>query len=134
MSWLKAVMSKTDDRVRANLIESLWNRKEPEIELVLRQAAKDHNPRVAANAVYGLYLLNLPDWMEGLERLIGSNSPAGRTSGIWVLKASGAPCAQAKLKLLIRDADAEVRHAAFEALIHLRENGPRKTPAMAAAG
>lgn len=139
MSWLKSVLSKTDDRVRANLIESLWNRKEPEAELILKHAAKDHNPRVAANAVYGLYLLEMPEWAEGFETLIRSGNPGFRRAGIWMLRKSMLPDGPARLKLLIRDGDPDVRKAAFEALIYLRENTAKtkedagSEPAFAAA-
>lgn len=133
MAWLNGVMNETDERIRANLIESLWKRKEPEVELVLRGALKDSHPRVAANAVYGLYLLGIDDWVEGLERLVGSDDAAFRKSGIWMLKSSGAPDAPSRLKLLIRDVDPDVKRAAFEALVHLREHHSKRTPAMAAA-
>jgi HEAT repeat protein len=122
MAWLNGVMAESDDRIRANLIESLWKRTEPEVELVLRNAFKDSHPRVAANAVYGLYLLGIDVWLDGLERLVASDDAALRKSGVWVIKSSGVPDAPARLKLLIRDADADVRHAAFDALIHLRDS------------
>jgi HEAT repeat protein len=132
MSWLNGVMAETDERIRANLIESLWKRTEPAVELVLRGALDDSHPRVAANAVYGLCLLGIDAWVEGLEKLIANENAAFRISGIWVLKSSGAPDAPAKLKLLIRDSDPGVRRAAFDALIYLRESGAKKTPAIAA--
>ena len=127
MAWLNSVMSENDERIRANLIESLWKRKEPEVELVLRNALADPHPRVAANAVYGLYLLGIDAWEEGLEKLIAHDDRSFRKSGIWMLKSSGVPDAPARLKLLIRDADAEVRSAAFNALIQLRDLGSKKT-------
>jgi HEAT repeat protein len=129
MAWLSGVMAETDDRIRANLIESLWKRTEPEVELVLRSALNDSHPRVAANAVYGLYLLGIDAWMEGIQRLVGSTDAALRKSGVWVLKSSGASDAPARLQLLIRDADADVRRAAFDALIYLRNHNPKKSPA-----
>jgi HEAT repeat protein len=132
-TWLNRIMRETDDRIRANLIESIWTRREPEVELVLRSAARDQYPRVAANAVYGLYLLGLPAWLEGLDGLVGNDDAAFRISGIWVLKTSGAPEAPARLRLMIRDADPSVRTAAFEAIVHLRER-LTKTSAKAAPG
>ncbi len=121
--WLNDIMSELDGRMRANLIESLWKRTEPEIEMVLRKALQDPHPRVAANAVYGLLLLGNEIWLDGLRRLIGSNDPAFRISGIWVLKSSGAPDAPERIKRLIRDEDLRVRRAAFDAIKHFREHG-----------
>jgi HEAT repeat protein len=130
MAWLLGIMNESDERIRANLIQAIWKRKEPEVELVLRNAVGDPHPRVAANAVYGLYLLGIDAWIDGLERLVGSDGAAFRKSGIWMLKSSGAHDAPARLKRLIRDTDADVRRAAFNALVHLRENGPKKAAAM----
>jgi hypothetical protein len=131
--WLNDIMSELDGRMRANLIESLWSRKEPEIELVLRKALQDPHPRVAANAVYGLCLLGDEVWAEGLRRLIGSNDPAFRISGIWVLRSTGAPDAPARIKRLIRDEDPRVRRAAFDAIKHLRERGANNDTAVTEA-
>jgi hypothetical protein len=128
MAWLNSVMAETDDRIRANLIESLWKRREPEVEEVLRNAVNDPHPRVVANAVYGLYMLGIDLWAVGLERLVGSDNAAFRISGIWVLKSSGAPDAPERIKLFIRDTDAAVRRAAFDALIHFRKRVPKKSP------
>ena len=132
MAWLKKVMAETDARIRANLIESLWKREEPEVELVMRDALSDEHPRVVANAVYGLYLLGSDAWVEGLEGLIGSSRAELRKSGVWVLKLSGATNAPAKLRLMIRDVNPEVRHAAFDALRYLRDNGHGKRAVIAA--
>jgi hypothetical protein len=121
MAWVRDVMSESDDRMRANLIESLWKRTEPDVQAILRNAVTDPHPRVAANAVYGLYLLGNDAWIPGLERLTGNDQAAFRKAGIWMLKSSSIPDAPARLKLLIRDADTDVRRAAFDALIHLRE-------------
>jgi hypothetical protein len=131
MTWLNNVMRETDDRIRANLIESLWNRKEPEVELVLLNALGDHHPRVAANAVQGLYLLGRGSWVEGLNSLLARNDPAFRISGIWLLKSSGMPNAAVRIKRMIRDPDAGVRHAAFEAIKHLREQVSKKAATVA---
>jgi HEAT repeat protein len=128
-AWINRVLRETDDRIRANLIESLWTRKEPEVVLVLRTAVKDQNPRVAANAVFGLYLLGIDAWLEGIERLMGDDDPAFRVSGIWMLKTSGAQEAPARLKLMIRVTDPGVRSAAFGAIVHLRERLKKSQPA-----
>ena len=129
MEWLNGAMAETDERVRANLIEAVWKRKEPEVELVLCSALSDSHPRVAANAVYGLYLLGVDAWKGGLERLVESANAAFRISGIWVLKSIGTPDARARIKLMIRDADPGVRRAAFDAIRHLRDHRFPKTAA-----
>jgi len=131
VSSLNGIIDEIDDNIRASLVESLWGRKEPEVEMVLRAAVRDSHPRVAANAVYGLYALGVDGWAAGLERLVGHVDAHFRVAGIQVLKSSGMPDALPRIKLLIRDTDADVRHAAFDALIHLRDHGPKNTPAAA---
>jgi hypothetical protein len=131
MVWLRGVMNETDERIRANLIESLWRRKEPEVEAVLQSALRDPHARVAANAAYGLYLIGSDLWPDALQNLVGSQNAAFRRSGVWVLKCVGTPDAPARLQPLIRDTNADVRKAAFAALKHLRERGERS--AMSAA-
>jgi hypothetical protein len=120
MAWLSSVMGESDERIRANLIESLWNRQEEDIVAVLKNALSDPHPRVAANAVYGLHLIGNKEWIKGIERLTSDPSPAFRRSGIWMLKASGLSDAPARIKTLIHDTDPEVRRAAFDALIQVR--------------
>jgi hypothetical protein len=131
MAWLRSVMNETDERIRANLIEPLWQRKEPEVEAVLQSALRDPHPRVAANAAYGLYLMGSGLWPDALQNLVGSQDAAFRRSGVWVLKCAGTPDAPARLQPLIRDTNTDVRKAAFSALRHLRERGERN--AMSAA-
>src|ERR1019366_3204926 len=113
MLWLRSVMNETDERIRANLIESLWRRKEPEVEAVLQSALRDPHARVAANAAYGLYLIGSDLWPDALQNLVGSQNAAFRRSGVWVLKCVGTPDAPARLQPLIRDTNADVRKAAF---------------------
>jgi HEAT repeat protein len=119
--WLRNVMNETDERIRANLIESLWNRNDPAIESVYRGALEDDHPRVAANAVYGLYLMNSPDWPEALDALIAGEDPGFRRSGVWVLRQIGGAEARSRLQRLIRDSNPQVRSAAFQALKHIRD-------------
>jgi hypothetical protein len=121
VSWFKSVRGESDDRVRANLIQSIWKRKEPEAEQLLRNAVKDPHHRVAANAVYGLYLAGSDLYAGALEALIRNPKPAFRRAAIWVIRSSGAPEAAYKLRSLISDTDAGVRQAAFAALVYLRD-------------
>ncbi len=117
--WMTSIHAESDDRVRANLVESLWTRREPEVEQVLQGALRDPHHRVVANAVYGLYLMESNAWVAGLDRLLHSHDPIARRSGIWVIKSAGGTEAGARLKPLIRDPEPSVRSAAFAALVSL---------------
>jgi hypothetical protein len=122
VDWMKHVMSEGDDRVRANLIESLWRRSEPEdIKFILQDALQDDHHRVAANAAYGLYLSGHEEHKPGIDLLVSNRNPAYRRAGIWVIKSIGGEEALARIKPLILDQDALVRRAAFAAIVSLRE-------------
>jgi hypothetical protein len=125
LKWLIKAINETDDRTRANLIESVWGRRNPGIQELLMAALKDRNQRVAANAVYGLYLLGSEQYPEGLIRLNQSKDPLFRRAAIWVIRSVEGVAGVASLKPFILDPDPDVRHSAFQALIHLRENGDK---------
>lgn len=118
----------TDDRMRANLLESLWRRPEPEVEELLTCGLKDKHHRVVANAVYGLYLRGSDSYREGFDRLFDDRKPDFRRAGVWVARMIGDADAIARLKSMIRDPDPQVRHAAFRALVHFRDNGTGMSP------
>jgi hypothetical protein len=125
--WMKHVMAEGDDRVRANLIESLWGRAEVEdVQPILQDALRDGHHRVAANAAYGLFLCGHDDHRSGIELLISSRSPEYRRAGIWVIKTIGGGEAVIRVKPLIGDSDALVRRAAFAALVTLRQQTGRR--------
>jgi HEAT repeat protein len=129
VGWIKKLKPDRDDRIRANLIEALWKRREPEAEQALRDAVRDKHPRVAANAVYGLYLAGSNGYTEALEQMLSNRDPAFRVSALWVVRsASESP---ERMRALIRDANADVRRAAFQTLAHLRDHIAEKTLALA---
>lgn len=129
LGWMTNIRAESDDRIRANLVESLWSRREPEVEQVLQGALRDSHHRVVANAVYGLYLMESEAWIAGLDGLLRSHNPVCRRSGIWVIQSAGGTMAAARLKPLIRDADPSVRRAAFAALKSLREDAEKRAAA-----
>lgn len=122
LAWLIDIMNEADDRLRANLIESLWSRREPEVEEIFKCALTDRNHRVTANAVHGLYLLGSEFYQKGLERLLSSADPRFRRAAIWVLRQGDGRRTRKSFKPLIRDPDPDVRRAVFEALTVLRES------------
>ena len=136
VAWIKSALREADDRVRANLIESMWYRTEPDIELLFQYAVGDRNHRAAANAVYGLYLSGSELYAAGLDQLAGHSSPLFRRSAVWVIKSCSkrepADESRSRLKILITDADARVRRAAFAALEYLRRKALAKTAPAAA--
>lgn len=126
LKWLIKAINETDDRTRANLIESIWGRHGPGMEELLAAALRDRNQRVTANAVYGLYLLGSTQYPEGLNRLNQSEDPLFRRAAIWVIRSIEGAAGALDLKPFILDPNPDVRHAAFRALIQLRETGDKR--------
>ena len=131
LKWLIKAINETDDRTRANLIESIWGRRGAGMEELLLAALKDRHQRVTANAVYGLYLLQSERYTEGLRRLNESKDPFFRRAAIWVIRSAEGAAGAPSLKPFILDPNPEVRHAAFQALIQLRGNGDERTKILA---
>ena len=115
--WLRHVMTEGEDRVRANLIESLWGRGEPvEIHEILREAVNDPHHRVSANAIYGIFTCGQDEYQPLIERLILNTNPAHRHAAVWAIKSIGSGDVFPQLKRLFQDPDAGVRRKAFEAI------------------
>ena len=119
VAWLRRILDENDYRIRANLIEALWGRDEPEIKPLLLQALDDSHQRVVANAAYALFLVDAPEWLAGLETLLNSRHAAFRRSGIWLLKTASPADALERIGRFIRDPDPKVKRAAFEAIAKL---------------
>jgi hypothetical protein len=126
VAWFATIMSENDFRIRANLIEALWGRNEPATIKLLKHGLDDPHQRVVANAAYGLFLVQDPAWLTGLQTLLESRHAVFRQSGIWLLKTTAPADARERVGKFIRDPDANVRRAAFNALAILPR---RETPA-----
>lgn len=85
--WLKDV----DPRVRANAVESLWGRRDVEAIQLLKIACKDPHHRIAANALYGLYLAGEACSIRGVLRLFREVEVPRQLAGIWLLGQMGDP-------------------------------------------
>jgi hypothetical protein len=77
----------------------------------------DKHHRVAANAVYGLYLLDAANAKPEIERLLGNQVAAFRCAGAWVVRKIGSTDLRGLLKSLIGDGDPKVRRSCFQALL-----------------
>jgi hypothetical protein len=125
LDWVRHVMAEGDDRIRANLIESLWGRREPaEIGEILKDAVNDHHHRVSANAIYGLFTCGHKGYQPGIDQLISNKNPAFRHAAVWVIKSIAAEDVMPQLKRLILDPDAGVRRKAFGAIKAIQVRSP----------
>jgi HEAT repeat protein len=110
-----------DARVRANTVQALWGRDNPEIRALFGVALGDLHHRVAANAAYGLFLADPAGHAVRLVRFIRHPHPRFRRAGAWILRKIGDPAGLRLLQPLVTDKNAEVRTSAFTALVALRQ-------------
>ena len=120
LGWAEKLMADDDGRVRASVIEGIWGMTSSEAERLFLRAVFDSHHRVAANAVYGFYLLDRDKAMPMLEKLIASERPESRSAAAWVIRKIGSADLKGMLKPLILDKTPAVRHAGFQALQALR--------------
>lgn len=120
LAWAEKLLDHKDARLRANVIEGLWENKAPGVMALLLLASKDQNHRVVANSAYGLRLYGAPEFLPIMEQMQASEDPMFRIASAWVIRRLGEPELCTLLKTLVRDPDSAVRRAAFETLASLR--------------
>ena len=86
-----ALLKDLDPRVRANAVESLWGRRDEETLQLFREAAKDPHHRVAANAIYGLYVAGEISSIPQISRMVTGSEGLAQLAGIWLLQKSADP-------------------------------------------
>lgn len=123
---LTQLVKDEDARVRANTVQALWGRTTDGARAIFDVALQDLHHRVAANAAYGLFLLDPPGHPVRLVRFIRHPHPRFRRAGAWILKKIGDPANLRLLQPLVTDKNAEVRTSAFNALVALRREAAQQ--------
>jgi HEAT repeat protein len=113
-------MREPNARVRANAVESLWNRG-GDVGSLLRFAAGDPNNRVAGNALLGLYRANDPDAAERILAMAAHPDPRFRATAAWVIGQTGSAEFLPLLEHLSRDLYASVRRNAARSIRRIRD-------------
>lgn len=129
LSRVKSFLSSEDSRLRANALESLWGRCEPDVQALFREAAKDARARVAINALLGLSKAGDQEAGERLLRLAGSDNPIIRSGAAWAMGAAGDPVFAEALARLESDPDLKVKAMARRSGTKLRAPAPPGPPA-----
>jgi hypothetical protein len=117
--FISRQMHDENPRVRANVVEALWNWHDREASEVFEAAAADAHHRVVANALVGLYLNGDPSALRRMIKLSHSYDPGFRAAMAWSLGAikdeRGAPA----LQWLSKDRSVMVRKRALRSLLAL---------------
>jgi len=84
--WIDMLLSDTDPRVRANLVEGIGNQKGPAILEFLMRAAKDYHHRVSTTALLELSKRNVESAGAELHRLSVEGDEPYRNAAAWALR------------------------------------------------
>jgi HEAT repeat protein len=121
-----------DGRVRANVIESLWNTRAAYAVDVFNLAVHDNHPRVRSNAMIGLYHAGDISATQLLIEDSRHDSAPCRASAAWAMGETGDPAFQPILAGMTKDPNLKVRINVARALPKLRAK-PENVPGEAAA-
>ncbi len=107
--WVTEGMADSDPRVRANVVEALWNQKGEFANRLFHQASADAHHRVSANAIYGLYLQGDPAALGKIRHLLLGNDGLARRAGLWLVERTKDPRYLSMLGKLIGKVEPEAR-------------------------
>jgi hypothetical protein len=119
LSRIKSFLTSDDALLRANVLESLWGRKDPRLLSILWEASQDKHERVAINALVGLCRFGERDAYDRLKQMAHSTEAAVRTGVAWAMGELGDGEFSGPLGELTRDGEQDVRRVAFKSLKRL---------------
>lgn len=131
--WVRKKLAEPDARVRANAVETLWGSESANSKSVLREAVRDPNHRVAANALIGLHQTGGYDVVGCLEKMAKRADPMARAAAAFAMGRIQAPELKPLLENLLKDGNAQVRGQALRSLVRIKRRAPRDAGEAAAA-
>jgi hypothetical protein len=111
----------TDPRVRANLIEGLWNVHSPDKAAFFWSVTGDTHHRVVANALVGLCAMGEAGAVEKLMALANHRDPEMRTAAAWAMGKLADPRFREVLTRLAREERGPPKRNALTALVRIRQ-------------
>ena len=131
MDWIFAHLQDADPRVRANILEGLWENTHPACTAVFARYRDDSNNRVAANAVYGLYLRGEADAIPNVMRMASHANPTRRAAAAWLMGMIGRTEFVDVLKRMVKLDERQVKGTALKSLVRInRSAGPARNTAL----
>ena len=119
--WVRSRLGEPDARVRANAVESLWGADSTAARTVLKEASRDRNHRVAANALIGLHQTGT-DVTVSLQKMCCGTDPLARAAAAFAMGRILNPQFIPVLEHLVKDDNPRVRSQALRALIRIRRH------------
>jgi len=120
--WIYTHLLEADSRVRANMLEALWENREPECAKVFKLYRDDGDSRVAGNALYGLYLRGDADVFPRVMRMASHGDPRFRATAAWLMGKIGRPEFVEVLRRMVNDEDRRVKGTALKALVRINRS------------
>lgn len=118
--WVHNQLSETDERIRANAVESVWGMTTGYACNVFRIAARDPHQRTAVNGMLGLYFAGHLESIRMLYDAAGSDSSSLRASAAWAMGRTQDPRFLNGLTKLVRDNNTAVRSNALKSVARIR--------------
>ena len=122
--WIHSRLATAEPRVRANVLEALWESSHPLCAAVFERYRNDNDNRVAGNALYGLYLLHDASVLPSVLCLAGHTDPKFRATAAWLLGKIGQPEFVDVLRGMVQDEDRHVKGVALKSLVRINRYGP----------
>ena len=126
-NWVARQLENNDGRIRANVVEGLWNNRSPDAMHSLWTSLKDKNNRVVGNALIGLHQLGEAGVAEFVKRMIEDPRPPFRWTAAWVMGKMGGEEFIEFLERARSDKDPQVRRSADRAL-HIIQHASVQDP------
>lgn len=117
--WIEAQLREAEPRVRANMLEALWENRAPECLKAFELYRDDGDNRVAGNALYGLYLSGEADAIPGVMRLASHADPKFRATAAWLLGKIGQSEFADVLRRMVKDESRIVKGSALKSLVRI---------------
>jgi hypothetical protein len=121
--WVERHLKSTDNRVRANVVESMWGVNSALAAQTFHRCLLDDNNRVVGNALVGLYLSGNRKIAWRVQRLAQDSRAAFRQTAAWVIATVAGLDMQPLLESLLTDPAPEVRLTAANAWSKLCATG-----------
>lgn len=120
--WIEQQFEDPDPRVRANVVEGLWDAADSkEKRALLWRATHDTHNRVLGNALVGLVRMKDVEAFWMLDSMSRNPSAAFRASAAWAMGETGDPRFAEQLRKMVRKETGGVRRNALQALVRLRK-------------
>ncbi len=127
--WARKAENDANHRVRANVIEALWDSPLPQCRDMFYRALLDSDNRVVGNAIYGIYRISPGESVPLVVNLAGHDQLGCRVTAAWVMGKTGDWQFHGLLQKMIRDPEAKVRSMALKSMFLLKK--ARQTSAAA---